>query len=265
MSVNETTEAGSGLRLDTLSLGYGNRMVVEGLDLKIPSRAFTVLLGRNGSGKSTVLRACAGLLKPKGGAVLLDGKPLSRFGARECARRIAILPQGPAAPEGLTVSDLVRQGRYPHRSLFSRWSRADEEAVKEALELTGMADLREQPLENLSGGQRQRAWIAMSLAQQTEILLLDEPTTFLDLAHQAEVMRLITTLVKSRGKTVIAVLHDVNQAARHADHIVMFKAGKLVQQGPPNIIMTREHVRCVFDIDPEIVHDAKTNAKFILS
>lgn len=258
-------EAGSGLRLDKLSLGYGNRMIVEGLDLVIPPQAFTVLLGRNGSGKSTVLRACAGLLAPKAGAILLDGKPLSRFRAREIARRIAILPQGPVAPEGLTVSDLVRQGRYPHRELFARWSRVDEEACQEALALTGMADLRKQPLENLSGGQRQRAWIAMSLAQQTDILLLDEPTTFLDLAHQAEVMSLITTLVKSRRKTVVAVLHDVNQAARHADHIVMFKAGELVQQGSPNTIMTREHIRQVFDIDPEIVHDVKTNAKFILS
>lgn len=264
MLVNEN-EAGSGLRLDTLSLGYGSRMIVEGLDLKVPPRAFTVLLGRNGSGKSTVLRACAGLLKPRAGSVLLDGKPLARFTARESARRITILPQGPVAPEGLTVSDLVRQGRYPHRGLFSRWSRADEEACREALALTGMADLREQPLEDLSGGQRQRAWIAMSLAQQTDILLLDEPTTFLDLAHQAEIMSLITTLVKSRRKTIVAVLHDVNQAARHADHIVMFKAGRLVQQGPPHATITREHVRLVFDIDPEIVHDTKTNAKFILS
>ncbi|MBB4105201.1 ABC transporter ATP-binding protein [Allorhizobium borbori] len=264
MPLNEN-EPVPGLCLDKLSLGYGNRMIVESLDLTLPTSAFTVLLGRNGSGKSTVLRACAGLLKPKAGTVLLDGKPLAGFTARESARRIAILPQGPAAPEGLTVSDLVRQGRYPHRGLFSRWSGADEEAVREALELTGMADLREQPLENLSGGQRQRAWIAMSLAQQTEILLLDEPTTFLDLAHQAEVMSLITMLVKSRHKTVVAVLHDINQAARHADHIVMFKAGRLVEQGPPGRIMTREHIRRVFDIDPEIVHDVKTNARFILS
>ncbi len=258
-------ETRSGLRLEGLSLGYGNRMIVEGLDLAIPTSAFTVLLGRNGSGKSTALRACAGLLKPKAGAVLLDGKPLGQLSARERARRIAILPQGPVAPEGLTVSDLVRQGRYPHRGLFARLSMADEDAVKEALDLTGMAELREQPLENLSGGQRQRAWIAMSLAQQTDILLLDEPTTFLDLAHQSEVMSLIATLVRSRRKTVLAVLHDVNQAARHADHIVMFKAGKLVEQGPPGSIMNRDSVRRVFDIDPEIVHDAKTNAKFILT
>lgn len=263
MPLNEN-EAGRGLRLDTLSLGYGQRMIVEGLDLAIPPQAFTVLLGRNGSGKSTVLRACAGLLKPKAGTVLLDGKPLAAFGTRESARRIAILPQGPVAPEGLTVSDLVRQGRYPHRGLLSRWSRADEEACQEALALTGMADLREQSLENLSGGQRQRAWIAMSLAQQTDILLLDEPTTFLDLAHQSEVMSLIGTLVKSRSKTVVAVLHDVNQAARHADHIVMFKAGKLVEQGSPNTVMKRELIRLVFDIDPDIIHDAKTGAKFII-
>lgn len=240
-------------------------MIVEGLDLSIPPQAFTVLLGRNGSGKSTVLRASAGLLKPKSGDVLLDGTPLARIGARESARRIAILPQGPVAPEGLTVSDLVRQGRYPHRGLFSRWSRADDNACEEALVLTGMVDLRQQPLENLSGGQRQRAWIAMSLAQQTDILLLDEPTTFLDLAHQAEVMRLIATLVKSRRKTVVAVLHDVNQAVRHADHIVMFKAGRLVEQGPPGEIMTRDLIRRVFNIDPEIIHDPTTNAKFILT
>ncbi|QDG94767.1 ABC transporter ATP-binding protein (plasmid) [Rhizobium sp. NIBRBAC000502774] len=255
----------SGLSLEGLSLGYGNTMIVEEMDLAIPPHAFTVLLGRNGSGKSTVLRACAGLLRPKSGTVLLDGKPLGQLGPLESARRIAILPQGPVAPEGLTVSDLVRQGRYPHRGLFARWSKADEEACEEALDLTGMTDLRKQPLENLSGGQRQRAWIAMSLAQQTDILLLDEPTTFLDLAHQSEVMSLISTLVKSRRKTVVAVLHDINQAARHADHLVMFKAGRLLAQGHPSVIMSRELVRRVFDIDPEIIHDKKTNAKFILT
>lgn len=255
----------SGLCLEGLSLGYSNRLIVEGLNLAIPARSFTVLLGRNGSGKSTVLRACAGLLEPKASTVLLDGRPLAQSGAREIARRIAILPQGPVAPEGLTVSDLVRQGRYPHRGLFARWSRTDDEAVRQALDLSGMTELRDQPLESLSGGQRQRAWIAMSLAQGTDILLLDEPTTFLDLAHQAEVMRLIATLVKSRRKTVVAVLHDVNQAVRHADHIVLFKAGRLVEHGRPGEIMNRDLVRRVFDIDPEIIHDAKTNAKFILT
>lgn len=258
-------ETRSSLCLEGLSLGYGTKIIVEELNLAIPPQAFTVLLGRNGSGKSTVLRACAGLLKPKAGTVLLDGKPLNHFGTREIARRIAILPQGPVAPEGLTVSDLVRQGRYPHRGLFARWSRMDEEAVKQALDLSGMAELRDQPLESLSGGQRQRAWIAMSLAQETDILLLDEPTTFLDLAHQTEVMHLITTLVKSRRKTVVAVLHDVNQAVRHADHTVLFKAGKLVEQGRPGEILNRDLVRRVFDIDPEIIHDAKTNARFILT
>ncbi|NBB48512.1 ATP-binding cassette domain-containing protein [Rhizobium sp. CRIBSB] len=255
----------SGLSVEGLALGYGKTVIVEGLDLAIPQHAFTVFLGRNGSGKSTVLRACAGLLRPKSGKVLLDGRPLTHFSARESARRIAILPQGPAAPEGLTVYDLVRQGRYPHRGLFARWSQADEDACNEALHLTDMIDLRERPLENLSGGQRQRAWIAMSLAQQTDILLLDEPTTFLDLAHQSEVMSLIVHLVKSRCKTVVAVLHDVNQATRYADHIVTFKAGRLVEQGPPAQIMNRDLVRRVFDIDPDIIHDAKTNAKFILT
>jgi iron complex transport system ATP-binding protein len=255
----------SGLSVVGLALGYGSSVIVEGLDLSIPQHAFTVFLGRNGSGKSTVLRAFAGLLRPRSGKVLLDGIPLAKFSARESARRIAILSQGPTAPEGLTVSDLVRQGRYPHRNLFAGWSRADEEACDEALHLTGMADLREKPLENLSGGQRQRAWIAMSLAQQTDILLLDEPTTFLDLAHQSEVMSLIITLVKSRGKTVVAVLHDINQATRYADHIVTFKAGRLIAQGPPAQIMNRDLVRRVFDIDPEVIHDTKTNAKFILT
>lgn len=257
-------EATCGLVLKNLTLAYDNATIVEGLDLSIPQGAFTVLLGRNGSGKSTVLKACVGLLRPKSGTVLLDDKPLSQFSARERARRIALLPQGPVAPEGLTVLDLVRQGRYPHRTLLARWSPLDDEACDEALELTRMADLRERPLENLSGGQRQRAWIAMALAQQTDILLLDEPTTFLDLAHQAEVMDLITTLVKHGKKTIVAVLHDINQAARHANHIVMFKAGKLVSQGAPNDVMRRETIRNVFDIDPEIIHDQKTNAKFIL-
>ncbi len=245
---------------ERLSIAYGRTTIVEMLDLPIPARSFTALLGPNGSGKSTILRALAGLLAPRQGAVLLDGRSIAQLPVKEMARRIGMLAQGPGAPEGLTVIDLVRQGRYPHRPLFARWSSRDDEACEEALTLTGMEAFRDHPLEHLSGGQRQRAWIAMTLAQETDIILLDEPTTFLDLAHQIEVMELIASLVEERGKSVVAVLHDLNQTARYADHMVLLKAGAIVAAGRPDEVMTAATIEDVFGVASEVVADPVTGS-----
>lgn len=248
------------LAAERLSIAYSRSTVVERLDLTIPARSFTALLGPNGSGKSTILRALAGLLVPRQGAVLLDGRSIAHLPVKETAWRIGVLAQGPGAPEGLTVVDLVRQGRYPHRPFFARWSVRDEEACEEALTLTCMEAFRDHPLEHLSGGQRQRAWIAMTLAQETDIILLDEPTTFLDLAHQIEVMELIAALVDDRGKTVVAVLHDLNQTARYADHMVLLKSGKIVAAGCPNEVMTSETIEDVFEVASEVMADPMTGS-----
>ena len=246
------------LAAEDVSLAYGSANIVAGLDLAIMPGAFTALGGPNGSGKSTILRALAGLLFPKLGNVRLGGRAISPRTAKDIARSIGVLAQGPVAPEGLSVIDLVRQGRYPHRSLFGRWTAEDDAACEEALHLTGTKELADRPIDNLSGGQRQRAWIAITLAQQTPILLLDEPTTFLDLAHQIEVMELITDLVANHGKTVVAVLHDLNQAARHADHMVLLKAGVIAAQGTPNDVMSAELIEHVFGVAAAIMPDPLT-------
>jgi iron complex transport system ATP-binding protein len=251
------------LATEDLSLAYGRNPIVEHLDLAFRTGAFTALLGPNGSGKSTCLRALAGLLAPKGGTVLLDGTSISRLSTRQLALRVGFLHQGPPVPEGLTVQDLVRQGRYPHRSLFGVWSTKDESACEEALMLTGTTDLRHRPLDSLSGGQRQRAWIAVTLAQETDILLLDEPTTFLDLAHQIELMELVVRLVR-RGKTVVAVLHDLNQAARYADHIVLLKAGRLCAAGAPATVLTAPNIHQVFDVAVTVIDDPVTGTPLCL-
>jgi len=242
-----------------LSVSYGSTLVVDSLDLSVPFGALTALTGPNGSGKSTILRTLSGLLKPGHGTVLLDGLSISRLTTREVARRVGVLSQGPVAPEGLAVRDLVRQGRYPHRPLFGSWSEEDAAACDNALALTGMTDLQDRPVDQLSGGQRQRAWIAMTLAQETPILLLDEPTTFLDLSHQIEVMELASDLVRKMGKTIIAVLHDLNQAARYADHMVMLKAGRIVASAAPEEVMTAETIQEVFDVNTKIIPDPVTN------
>lgn len=247
-----------------LSAGYDGRDVIRSLDLAIPSGAFTVLVGPNGSGKSTLLRTLAGLARPSGGSVSLGGEPLSAFSRKALARRVSFLPQAPLAPEGISVADLVRHGRYPHRGLFSRWTPADEIACEEALALAALADLRDRPLQTLSGGQRQRAWIAMSLAQQAGIMLLDEPTTYLDIAHQIEVLALLQDLARSRGAGIVAVLHDLNQAARHADRIVMMAAGTVQAAGSPAEVMRPETIDAVFGIRSRIVTDPVDNVPFIV-
>lgn len=246
------------LSADGVSIGYGRATVVGNLDLAIPHGAFTVLVGPNGSGKSTILRALAGLLSPQRGTVLLDGLSIASLSSKELARRIGVLSQGPSAPEGLSVRDLVQQGRYPHRSLFGRWTPQDEEACRQALKLTGMEAFQDRQLDSLSGGEKQRAWIAMALAQQTDILLLDEPTTFLDLAHQLEILDLIGDLVHERHKTVVAVLHDLNQAARYGDHMVLLKAGSVTSTGRPAEVMTASAIADVFGVASSIISDPVT-------
>lgn len=232
-----------------ITVSYSGRHVVRELSFRVPAGCFTAMLGPNGCGKSTLLRALAGLHPPETGRVLLDGHPLGRLSRRQLARRLSMLPQAPRAPEDITVRDLVEQGRYPHRALFDRWSKADEDACGEALALTGLSDLSTRPLAALSGGQRQRAWIAMTLAQSADILLLDEPTTYLDLAHQLELLELVRLLVRERGKTVLAVLHDVNQATQFADMLVMLKEGRILHMGRAHDVMSAATMREVFSVE----------------
>jgi iron complex transport system ATP-binding protein len=243
------------LRADNLSAGYDGADVISGLDLEIPPGRVTAIVGANGCGKSTLLRALARLLRPRTGAVLLDGRAISALPSRQVAQRLGLLPQSPVAPEGLTVEDLVARGRHPHQGLFRQWSTADEAAVQEALRTTGTAGLRDRPLDALSGGQRQRAWIAMALAQQTELLLLDEPTTFLDLAHQLDVLDLLDGLVAERGRTVVMVLHDLNQACRYADLLVALRDGRVHTAGPPGEVVDAAFVQEVFGLEARVVED----------
>ncbi|MDO9355305.1 MAG: ABC transporter ATP-binding protein [Solirubrobacteraceae bacterium] len=241
-----------------LRVGYGDRHVIDGLDLTIPPAKVTAIIGANGCGKSTLLRTLARLLKPSGGSVLLDGKEIRDRPSRDVARRLGILPQGPVAPDGLTVEDLVARGRFPHQGLFRQWSPEDETAVEEALEATAILELRDRPIDELSGGQRQRAWIAMTLAQRSELILLDEPTTFLDLAHQVDVLQLLDGLVADHGRTVVMVLHDLNQACRYADQLVALVDGRLHAVGAPTDIVDPRFVRDVFGLEAQVVPDPVT-------
>ncbi|MDX3451768.1 ABC transporter ATP-binding protein [Streptomyces sp. ME02-8801-2C] len=243
------------LRAKGLRLSYDNRVVVDGLDLAVPPGRITAIVGANACGKSTLLRALARLLAPREGAVHLDGRALQSIPTRELAQRLGILPQSPVAPEGLTVLDLVNRGRSPHQTWWRQWSKADEEAVHEALAATNMTDLADRAVDELSGGQRQRAWIAMAVAQGTPVLLLDEPTTYLDLAHQIDVLDLITDLNRRENRTVVMVLHDLNQACRYADHVVAMKSGRIVAEGPPSEVITAETVEDVFDLTCRITPD----------
>jgi iron complex transport system ATP-binding protein len=252
------------LRAERLTLAYGERAVVHELELVIPRGAITAVVGANGCGKSTLLRALARLLAPREGAVLLDGRAIGRLPTREVAKRLGLLPQSPVAPDGITVEDLVARGRHPHQRLFRQWSREDETAVEAALEATATTALRERPLDELSGGQRQRAWIAMTLAQQTEIVLLDEPTTFLDLAHQVEVLDLLAELVTAHGRTVVMVLHDLNQACRYADHLVAMRDGRVHTTGAPAETVDATLVRDVFGLSARVIEDPETGTPLCL-
>lgn len=238
-----------------LSLAYDKRLVVDGLSVQVPTGQVTVIVGANACGKSTLLRGLARLLRPQGGAALLDGEDIHRLSTRVVATRLGILPQQPSAPDGITVAELVARGRYPHLGVLRRHSQEDERIVQEALEATGIADLADRTVDELSGGQRQRAWIALTLAQGTPVMLLDEPTTFLDLAHQIEVLDLVAELNEADGRTVVAVLHDLNLACRYAHHIVAMKAGAVEAEGPPSEVITSELVARVFGLEAEVISD----------
>lgn len=235
--------------------GYGGEPVVRGVDLAARPGEITILVGANGCGKSTLLKAMARVLAPMAGEVTLDGEPVHALPTRQVARRLALLPQGPVAPEGLTVRELVAQGRFPHQSLLRQWSREDARAVAEAMAAADVAALAERPVAALSGGQRQRCWIAMALAQETEVILLDEPTTFLDLKVQVELMTLLRRTARSRGRTLVVVLHELNLAAAFADRLVMMREGRVLAEGPPAEVFTAEALREVFGLEAEVLRD----------
>ncbi len=252
------------LTTEGLTLSYGDRTIVEGLDLVIPPGRITAIVGANGCGKSTLLRALARLISPREGQVVLDGKALHGVPTKEIARTLGLLPQSPVAPEGIAVSDLVGRGRHPHQKLLARWSAHDYDVVARALSSTGIAELADRSVDELSGGQRQRVWIAMALAQETDILLLDEPTTFLDVAHQIDVLDLLTDLNRDHGTTIVMVLHDINLAARYADHLFAVRGGGVVASGAPSDVVTAGLIREVFDLDALVVGDPVSGTPIVL-
>ncbi|MDW7675712.1 MAG: ABC transporter ATP-binding protein [Bacillota bacterium] len=243
------------LETKSLTLSYGNGPIIDNLSIKIPQGKITVFVGSNGCGKSTLLRSLARLLKPQKGAVLLDGKVITKMPTKEAARNLSILPQGPIAPEGLTVLQLVKQGRYPYQNWLQQWSKEDEYMVNKALEDTKMRELENRPVDSLSGGQRQRAWIAMTLAQGTDVLLLDEPTTYLDMAHQIDILDLLFELNEREKRTIVMVLHDLNLAARYAHHMVAVHNKTVFTEGKPEEIITCEMVQEVFGMGCKIAVD----------
>ena len=251
------------LYAEDVTLGYDRRVISTGLSVAIPDGAFTVIVGANACGKSTLLRALARLLKPSAGRVVLDGKTIADYPAREVARRLGLLPQSSIAPDGITVADLVARGRYPHQSFLQQWSDADESAVLEAMAATRITDLSHRAVDELSGGQRQRVWIAMVLAQQTPILLLDEPTTYLDITHQIELMELLSALNRD-GKTVTAVLHDLNQACRYGTHLIAMRDGAVIAEGAPRDIVTAELVEAVFGLSCVIIDDPIAHTPLVI-
>jgi iron complex transport system ATP-binding protein len=249
---------------DGVTLGYGNHIVVDKLDLALDTGVVTTVIGPNGCGKSTLLRALGRLLAPKQGQVLLDGKAIGSMKTRDVARVLGVLPQAPIAPEGLTVADLVARGRHPHQSWIRQWSADDAAEVAEALELTGISDLADRPLDELSGGQRQRAWISMALAQGTDVLLLDEPTTYLDLAHAVDVLDLVDKLHSELGRTVVMVLHDLNLAVRYSDRLIVMSAGKIVASGAPKDVISSELLREVFNLEAMVIDDPVSDRPLIV-
>ena len=247
-----------------LTVGYDKKTISEHLDLDVPEGRFTAIIGPNACGKSTLLRALSRLLKPQAGEVLLEGRDIHSRPAKEVARRLGLLPQSSIAPDGIAVAELVARGRFPHQKLIRQWSAADEAAVVAAMAATGVTALSGELVDTLSGGQRQRVWVAMVLAQQTPIVLLDEPTTFLDIAHQIELLELCVRLNREQGTTMVAVLHDLNQACRYADHIVVMKSGRIVEQGDPRSVVTAGLIEDVFGLGCRIIDDPETGTPLVI-
>ncbi len=243
------------LRGENLTAGYDDRPVIQEVDFRVPDARVTMLLGPNGSGKSTLLKALARTLPPARGRVLLDGKAIHRCSTRAIARKLGILPQGPSAPEGVTVRELVALGRFPHQSLWRQWTHEDERAVSDAMATANVAAFADRPIDDLSGGQRQRCWIAMILAQETDLILLDEPTTFLDLKVQVDLLELLVQLAHEKGRTLLVVLHDLNLAAAYADVLVMMRDGRIVHSGTPETVFTAANLKSVFDLDVNVIRD----------
>lgn len=260
----ENQAAGQGIVLESLSAGYHSKVIVNDITLSIPAGKMTVLVGANGSGKSTLLGTIARMLKPLGGSVLLDGKAIHHQPTKAVSRQLGILPQSPIVPEGLTVFELVSRGRFPWQSFMRQWSEEDEQAVVDALNLTGTAEFAHQTVDSLSGGQRQRCWIAMALAQQTPVILLDEPTTFLDLRYQVEILELLRSLTRDHGRTVVAVLHDLNFAVNYADTLVFLKQGRLQGVIHEGDACTPELIKRVFDVDVQMSINPLTGKPFFM-
>ncbi|MCJ0869091.1 ABC transporter ATP-binding protein [Streptomyces sp. AP-93] len=256
-SITEVQSGAEGvprLAARAVTVGYGDRTVIDALDVSIPQGVVTTIIGPNGCGKSTLLRTLSRLLKPTSGSVVLDGEDIARLRTRDVAKKLGLLPQAPVAPEGLTVADLVARGRHPHQSWLRQWSSDDASVVERALAMTGVADLADRPVDALSGGQRQRVWISMTLAQGTDLLLLDEPTTYLDLAHAIDVLDLVDDLHES-GRTVVMVLHDLNLAARYSDNLIVMKAGSVLAQGHPREVLTAELLHEAFGLRAMVIDD----------
>lgn len=264
--VSKSIPSGATARLEAqrVTLVYGERTVSQDLSFAVPEGLFTVIVGPNACGKSTLLRALARITVPSAGHVVLDGKQIERIPARDVARTLGLLPQSSTAPDGITVADLVARGRYPHQSFLQRWSEADEKAVAWAMHTAGIDEISGRAVDELSGGQRQRVWIAMVLAQETPLLLLDEPTTFLDIAHQIDLLNLLRNLNRRQGNTIVAVLHDLNQACRYADHIVAMRDGNIVMEGCPRDVMTADLVRSVFGLAAMVLDDPVTGDPMIV-
>lgn len=244
--------------------GYDKKIIINNIDVVIPNNKISVIIGANACGKSTLLKILARLIKPVSGEVVLDGKKISEIPPKQLARVLGLLPQSPVVPEGISVSDLVSRGRFPYQNFLKGMEKKDYEAVEEALEIMGITELANRSVDELSGGQRQRVWIAMALAQQTDILLLDEPTTFLDITYQVEILDLLTDLNKKRGTTIVMVLHDINLSARYADYIFAVKKGNLIAQGVPGDIITEDLMKKVFGLDCAVIKDPVSDSPFIV-